>query len=186
MCRLMSSFALSIYLLACTATMALTTVELIAQAPTTTACDAAIANPEFHFPRQMAQEDGSRAFAYGADRIPFVSKAGDRMTLTLTLNFDPGPDALIKVAALDAACTGGNSSGAVFEYSFSELSSRTLTLAYDIDTGAMTFNGEKETAVPAGTPRYLWVEAWDGEAVPARAGYSYLVDLLNTVSPDSQ
>lgn len=157
-----------------------------AQAPTEPNCAQAYTATDFHFPREMQKEDGSRAFSYGIEGIPFVSMTGDVLTFAVRLNFEPGADAAIKVGSLDVKCSGGNSSGAVFEYSFGELKSTALTLSYNITTGAITINGETAVAVPAGTPRYLWIEVWDGEAGATRAGYSSLVDLLHPLSPVSQ
>jgi hypothetical protein len=156
------------------------------QAPAATSCDAALVRPEFHFPREMRPEDGSRAFAYGADATPFLTVDGATITFTLTLTFDPDEDSTIKLSALDADCSGGNSSGAVFEYTFTELKGRVNAISYSSGAGIVSFNGQTQKTVPIGTPRYVWIEAWDGgEAATARNGYSYLVDLLQPETPVS-
>ena len=186
MWRLVSVRVASKYILALMVSASVLAAPQWAAAADEPNCAQTYTSAGFHFPREMQKEDGSRAFSYGAAGDAFVSLAGDVLTFAVTLNFPPGPDTAIKVGALDAACTGGNSSGAVFEYSFSELKSTAVTLSYNMTNGVITFNGETATAVPAGTPRYLWIEVWDGEAGVSRAGYSSLVDLLHPLSPVSQ
>src|SRR5207247_6152311 len=97
--------------------------------PTTT-CDAAVANADMHFPPGMSREDGTKAFAYG-DTGPFVRGGGSSITLTVTLKFAPSENTLIKLSALDDACTGRSSLGTVFTYSFSELNSQRNAITYD-------------------------------------------------------
>jgi hypothetical protein len=156
------------------------------QMPAATSCDAALAKAEFHFPREMRSEDGSRAFAYGTGAAPFLTVDGSTLTFTLTLTFDPDDDSTIKLSALDADCSGGNSSGAVFEYTFTELKGRVNAISYTSDGGIVSFNGQTQKTVPIGTPRYVWIEVWDGgEAATGRNGYSYLVDLPQPQIPVS-
>jgi len=172
---------------AVTIALAVSTVLPLWAAAVSTACDSAIANPDLHFPREMPREDGTRAFTYGSDSTPFVAVAGNTLTVALALTFDPDGDTTIKLAALNAECGGGNSSGAVFEYSFSEITRRQNTMVYDMSTGATAFNdGDKQTAVPMGTPRYVWIEVWDGNTPSNRSGYSYLVDLQHPETPVSR
>jgi len=146
-------------------------------------CNAIIqANEDFHVPHEMVLEDGARAFAYGSDDAPFVRLAGQAITFTLTLAFDPTEDAAIKLLAIDDSCSGGTSSNAVFGFTFRELTSRVNTMSYDADAATITFNGVSQRALAMGTPRFMWIEVSDGKPSAPTASYSYTVDRLH---PDS-
>src|SRR5438034_6326162 len=149
--------------------------------PTTT-CDAAVSNTDMHFPSGMSREDGTKAFAYG-DSGPFVTGGGSSITLTVTLRFAPSENTLIKLSALDDACAGRSSLGTVFTYSFSELNSQRNTITYDAAASEVGLNGQMQKALFVGTPRYLFVDVWDGEVPSQHASYSYVIDLQNPKNP---
>jgi hypothetical protein len=168
--------------IACTVFLALSTTAAQTTVPTT-ACDAALANPDVHPQPGMPLEDGTQAFSYTAQG-PFVSGGGGAwLTITVALTFEPGPDATIRVSAFDEACTGGANSATVFAYTFSELTSGRNTISYDAQSGAIGFNGSVQTTAPIGTPRYLFVDVWDGQLPSTHATHSYLIDLLNPANP---
>jgi hypothetical protein len=155
---------------------------LAAQTVPVTACDAALADPEFHFPRGMRIETGATAFSYGSLDRPFATRSGAQWTLVVELGFDPGRDARIRFAAIDEMCSGSGSAGTVLDYKFSDVKTRTNAIVYDLEESTIAFNGlEPQRVTPLGTPRYAWLEVWDG--VTARASYSYLVDLVNSAPP---
>src|SRR3989442_15750562 len=110
----------------------------------------------------MAREDATAVFGYGTTDAPFISVAGQKLTVALTLTFDPDQNATIKVWALDENCDGGTSSGAVFGYTFRDLTSRTNVFSYDGDAATITFNHASQKALAMGTPRFIWVEVSDG------------------------
>jgi hypothetical protein len=148
----------------------------------TTACDAALANPDLHPLPEMPLEDGTKAFSYTAEG-PFVSGGGAFLSITVALTFQPGPDATIRLSALDEACAGSGGSGTVFTYTFAELTSARNAISYNAAEAEITFNGAVQKASPQGTPRYLFVDVWDGALPSARATYSYVIDLLNPTNP---
>jgi hypothetical protein len=147
-----------------------------------TTCDSAVANGDQHFPQGMPREDGTKAFRYGA-LSPFVSGGGAAITITLELTFTPSVDAVIKLAALDDACSGPTSSGTVLSATFTELDSQVNTLLVDIANGEVGLNGEMQKATILGTPRYVFVDVWDGELPSQHAAYSYVIDLQNPRNP---
>ena len=148
-----------------------------------TSCDAALRAPDLHLPSTMWQENGTRAFRYGGDSEPFAAANGAGVTLRIALLFPPTPETVITLSALDAACEGGSSTGTVFSYSFRDITAVHNTFAYDPATGEIAFNGLAQQALALGTPRYIWVEVWDGVLPADRAAYSYLIDLLNPQNP---
>jgi hypothetical protein len=102
--------------------------------------------------------------------------------MTVNLGFDPGPDATIRFAAIDETCSGSGSAGTVLDYKFGDLKTRTNVVVYDVEEGTLTVNdAEPQRVTPLGTPRYAWLEVWDGAT--ARAAYSYLIDLVNSAEP---
>jgi len=147
-----------------------------------TTCDSAVANGDLHFPQGMAREDGTKAFRYGG-LSPFVSGGGSAITITVELTFAPDVDAVIKLSALDEACTGPTSSGTVLTASFTELESQLNTITLDVGSGEIGLNGEMQKATILGTPRYVFVDVWDGQAPAQHAAYSYVIDLQNPRNP---
>jgi hypothetical protein len=63
------------------------------------------------------------------------------------------------------------------------VTTRLNVVVYDADEQTITFNGHTQHLTPLGTPRYAWLEAWDGDDAGARATYSYLIDLVNSGTP---
>lgn len=145
-----------------------------------TPCDAALANPDLHPQPEMPLENGTIAFSYNAEG-PFVSGGGAFLAINVALTFQPGPDAMIRISALDDAC-GGSGAGTIFTYTFSELTSTRNTLTYDMAAGLLVFNGSVEKTTQ-GTPRYFFVDVWDGELPSTHATHSYMIDLLNPANP---
>ena len=134
----------------------------------------------------MLREDGTHAFAYGTGDTPFLGGDTQKITLTITLTFEPHPDTSIKFWAIDESCGGGNSSGAVLGYTFRELTTRVNQLSYDAAARIMTFNGQTQRALPMGTPRFAWLEVGDGAPEGGRASYSYTIDLLHPDAASSK
>src|SRR5215471_10813342 len=164
------------------ATNASPPTPLAAQTAPATACDAALADPEFHFPRGMRMETGATAFSYGSLDRPFATRSGAQWTLVVDLGFDPGPDATIRFAAIDEMCSGSGSAGTVLDYKFGDVKTRTNVIVYDLEESTIAFDGlEPQRVTPLGRPRYAWLEVWDG--VTARAAYSHLIDLVNSAPP---
>jgi hypothetical protein len=130
----------------------------------------------------MSREDGTKAFTYG-DNGPFLSGGGSSITLTLGLKFTPGEDAVIKFSALDDSCSGKSSLSTVFTYAFSELAAGRNTITYDAAASEIGLNGQMQKALFVGTPRYLFVDVWDGEVPSQHAAYSYVIDLQNPQNP---
>jgi hypothetical protein len=151
----------------------------------TTACDTALTNPELHFPPTMSLEPGGGAFRYGTDTRPFVTQDGAAITITIRLGFDPTADASIRFAALDANCDGNGTGGTVLGYTFNDVADRENIVTYDLDAATIAFNGTPQHAVPLGTPRYAWIEVWDGQP-NGQAAFSYLIDLINPVNPSDR
>lgn len=147
-----------------------------------TVCDAALANSDLHPQPGMPLEDGTQAFSYSAAG-PFVSGGGGSLSITVALTFAPGPDATITLGALDEACSGASSTGTVFSYTFSELTSGRNTIFYDAAAGEVGFNNAVQKIPSQGTARYLYVDVWDGALPSTRATHSYLIDLLNPANP---
>jgi hypothetical protein len=168
--------------IACTLVLALSTAARAQTVVPATACDAALGNPDLHPQPEMPVEDGLQAFSYTAGG-PFVSGGGGSVTITVALTFQPGPDATIRISALDDACSGGNSSGTVFTYTFGDLTSTRNTLTYDASAGEVGFNGTAQKTTAQGTPRYLFVDVWDGQLPSTHATHSYAIDLLNPANP---
>src|SRR5262245_10275475 len=157
------------------------TVPCSAQSPLpTTTCDSAVSNMDIHFPSPMPREDGTRAFRYGANG-PFVSGAGSTVTLSVALTFAPGEDAIIKLSGLNENCTGTSSSGTIFTFTFGELAP-VNSIALDFGEGEVALNGRAQKAI-LGSPRYLFVDVWDGEVPSQHAAYSYVIDLQNPKNP---
>jgi hypothetical protein len=153
-----------------------------AQAPfPATTCDSAVANAE-HFPQGMSREDGSKAFRYGA-LTPFVSGGASAMTITLELTFEPSVDAVIRLSALDEWCGGPSSSATVLSATFTELDSQLNTITVDVANSSVGINGEMQKATILGTPRYMFVEVWDGDVPSQHAAYSYVIDVQNPRNP---
>ncbi len=149
-----------------------------------TACDAALANPELHPQPEMPLENGTTAFSYTAGGA-FVSSNGTSVTITLALTFQPGPDATIRLTALDDACAGGGLAGTVFTYTFGQLAMALNAVTYDAVAAEVRFNGNVQEASVLGTPRFLFVDVWDGELPSTHAAYSYLIDLHDPRNPAS-
>jgi hypothetical protein len=157
------------------------TVRAQSSLPSTT-CDAAVSYTDLHFPAGMPLEDGTKAFTYGAE-MPFVTGGGASITINVNLRFPPGEDATIKLSALDESCGGTSSSGTVFSYTFGALTATRNTITYDVPTGEVGFNGEIQQGSPLGTPRYLFVDVWDGALPAVFAAHSYVIDLQNPMNP---
>ncbi|MEO8522737.1 MAG: hypothetical protein ABI603_15320 [Acidobacteriota bacterium] len=153
-----------------------------AQAPLpATACDAALANPDLHPQPEMPLEDGATAFSYTAGGA-FVSGGGSAVRITLSLLFAPGPDATIRLTALDEHCSGGTAKTA-FTQTFGGLTSVVNSISYDAISGDVSLNGSGETVTPSATPRFLFVDVWDGELPSTHATHSYLIDLSDPKNP---
>ncbi len=149
-----------------------------------TACDGALATPELHPQPDMPLENGVTAFSYSAGGT-FVSGGGSSATITLGLLFQPGPDATIRVTALDEAC-GGTNGRTVFTQTFSGLTSVVNTIAYNGGSDEIGLNGSVEKLTPNGTARFLFVDVWDGELPSLHATHSYLIDLADPKNPAAQ
>ncbi len=145
-----------------------------------TACDAALANPDLHPIPDMPLEDGATAFGYGAGA--FVSGGSGSVAINVGLAFDPGPGASIRLTALDPSCAG-TSSATVFTVTFDQLVSRQNVITVDGQTGAVALNGMVQQAVLNGSPRYVFVDVWDGELPSLHASHSYVIDLLQPSNP---
>jgi hypothetical protein len=174
---------LTAFVAALSVTLTSTTALAETQSAPATSCDAALADPELHFPRMMRLEPGGVAFTFGAPAQPFASRDGNRWSFALDLAFDPGPDTTIKFAAFNDACSGTGSAGTVLDYKFGNVTTRANVVTYDAEAQTITFNDSTQHLTPLGTPRYAWIEVWDGDAAGARATYSYLIDLVNSVTP---
>lgn len=146
-----------------------------------TPCDAVLANDELHPVSAMILEDGTHAFSYSRDGS-FVTGAGGSVVLTVALTFDPGPEATIRLSALDEQCGGANGARTSFAYTFSNLAARN-TISFDARSGDIVFNGTTEHTGAATMLRYFFVDVWDGELPSTHASYSYLVDLQNPANP---
>jgi hypothetical protein len=168
--------------IACTFLLALSTAARAQPVLPATPCDAALANPDLHPQPDMPLEDGLQAFSYTAAGA-FVSGAGGSVTITVALTFQPEPDSTIRISALDDACAGGNSAGTVFTHTFGDLTSTRNTLTYDAAAGEIGFNGTIQKTTAQGTPRYLFVDVWDGQLPSTHATHSYVIDLLNPMNP---
>jgi hypothetical protein len=96
-----------------------------------TACDAALAKPDLHPQPEMPLEDGTIAFSYNREGS-FVTGGGAYLSINVALTFPPGPNATIRVSALDEACGGANGSATVFTFTFDELNSTRNTVTYDV------------------------------------------------------
>lgn len=146
-----------------------------------TGCDAALANPDLHPQPEMPLENGAIAFSYTAGGA-FVSGGGSAVRITLSLLFPPGPDATIRLTALDGHCSGGPAATA-FTQTFGGLTSALNTLSYDAASGEVALNGATEKVTPTATPRFLFVDVWDGELPSTHATHSYLIDLSDPKNP---
>lgn len=146
-----------------------------------TACDAALANRDLHPQPEMPLEDGATAFSYTAAGA-FVSGGGGAVRITLSLRFPPGPDATIRLTALDEHCAGGTAKTA-FSQTFGGLTSALNSISYDATSGDVSLNGSTEKVTPSSTPRFLFVDVWDGELPSTHATHSYLIDLSDPKNP---
>jgi hypothetical protein len=149
-----------------------------------TPCDDAVANSELHFPSDLKLEDGTKAFSYLSD-LPFVQASGELFTINVALRFEPGPQATIKLSALDEECSGNSSSGTVFTYTFGELPSPRNTLTFNRSTEEVGLNGTMQKAVLLGAPRYLFIDVWDGLLPSTHATHSYVIDLQDPKNPSA-
>jgi hypothetical protein len=139
-----------------------------------------MANMDVHFPPGMTRENGTRAFRYGSN-VPFVAGGGSSVTISVPLTFTPGEDAVIKLSALDATCGGNSSFGTVFTFTFRELR-ETNEIALDFGAGEVGLNGSMQQAI-LGSPRYLFLDVWDGQIPSQHAAYSYVIDLQHLKNP---
>lgn len=173
----------SIYSAALAATLLLALPAAAAAQPQlpTTACDAALANPDLHPQPEMPIEDGSIAFSYTAGGA-FVAGGGSAVRITLSLLFPPGPDATIRLTALDGSCSGDTAKTA-FTHTFSGLTSALNSISYDAVSSEVALNGATETVTPTSAPRFLFVDVWDGELPSTHATHSYLIDLNDPKNP---
>jgi len=141
-----------------------------------------------HITSNMTREDGETAFTYGADNNSFVTIFEDTITLHPDLLFPPttSPRSYMKLLAFNASC------GIVFGFSASSgtdgdvpLQAGANTVAYDTVNSQAVFNdGITFQMRPFSTPRYIWLEVWDGKTTPDKqATFSYLVDLQNPQNP---
>lgn len=169
--------------LACGLLLVAETAAAQAALPATT-CDAVLANPDLHPVPEMPFENGLTAFSYGAGGS-FVSGGGSSATITVGLLFQPGPDATIRVTALDEACGGANAR-TVFTQTFSGLTSVANTITYNGASDEIGLNGSIEKLAPNGTARYLFVDVWDGELPSLHATHSYLIDMADPKNPAGQ
>jgi hypothetical protein len=142
-----------------------------------TPCDKALRDPELHFPHTMRLEPGGVAFRLGSADRPLASRTGEAWTFTVDLTFDPTPDTTIKFAAFNASCGGSNSTGTVLDYQFGNVAARSNVIRYDPAAQTIAFNGKSQHLTPIGSPRWGWIEVWDGDESAARATFSPLIDL---------
>ena len=175
-CRAVTAGIACVFLLALSATASAQT------ALPATACDGALANPDLHPQSDMPYEDGATAFSYSLGGS-FVSGGGSSLSINVGLTFQPGPDATIRLSALDGACAGGGRGGTVFTYTFSDLTPAQNTITYDAVSSEVTFNGTPHPTAMSGTPRYLFIDVWDGELPSTHASHSYLIDMLTPLNP---
>ena len=115
-------------------------------------------------------------------KVAFVTGGGSSVTISLALLFQPGPDATIRVTALDQDCAGTNAT-TVFTQTFSGLAAGVNTIAYNGGSDEIGLNGSVEKLTPNGTARFLFVDVWDGELPSTHATHSYLIDLADPRNP---
>ena len=154
-----------------------------------TPCDGELAspqiNPNLQLPSPIEQEDGTKAFQYGADNNSFVSQAGSMLSFHVALLFNPhdqngNPNNLfetVKLNVFDAACHH------IAGIGFGNLVPGENIVTYDQNTDVVSLNGQSTGLFANGVPRYFWIEVWDGVLGSQAATYSYLVDLTNPQNP---
>ncbi len=142
----------------------------------TTPCDAAEKN--YLLVSNMPQEDGTKAFQYGANNN-FVSKSGNVVTFNVNLLFTPQPKSSIRFDFLNSSCTAVAGSGFGIDY-------LTTNNVYSLDTN--TYNYKLNNLIsgqikPNGIVRYIYVSVFDAYPGPTVTSYSYGIDVTNIQNP---
>jgi hypothetical protein len=106
--------------LACTVFLAASHLAAAQPSLPARACDVAVAAADMHYPPGLPLETGSHAFSYDAGG-PFVTGGSGSITVDVAVRFTPGPDAVIRISAVDENCSGETSAGTVFSYTFTAL-----------------------------------------------------------------